>query len=413
MTLTLDELEKSRSELKTPLKPAKLGNNEDDYREYRDTYNEFSVLLSISREKLNKLEAIDSIGSPYKVVKKKFDHHQATLNAQVNKLEKSILSKLDGLSATWSKLASEDRGTFYKNAIHILDGINDESNVESALNALDKVYIDLSDDYAIKYSGILRALEHLGEGVNFDYAFSMAEEEKLYFEEKANQLQALAQLGISVEVLAHELEQQDALVTKGLNSLPHEIKSHPGFTLAMNAHKSLTSQIRFLSPLKLSGYQMRQEITGKDIQTHIHKFFRERFDRQRVNLIFGEGFLSISIKDLPSRIYPVFVNIINNALYWVCLNKEVERKIIIDLVEGEVVIANTGPPIDEDDADRLFDIFYSRRASGHGVGLYLCRQNLAVAHHKIRYSFENDIKLIEEGANFVLTFNGMKVINNE
>ena len=50
------------------------------------------------------------------------------------------------------------------------------------------------------------------------------------------------------------------------------------------------------------------------------------------------------------------------------------------------------------------------RANGHGVGLYLCRENLAVAHHKIWYSEpdEGDNYLIKDGANFVIQFNGVE-----
>ncbi|CND07018.1 Signal transduction histidine kinase involved in nitrogen fixation and metabolism regulation [Yersinia pseudotuberculosis] len=74
------------------------------------------------------------------------------------------------------------------------------------------------------------------------------------------------------------------------------------------------------------------------------------------------------------------------------------------------VIANSGPAIDEDDIPNLFELFYSRRANGHGVGLYLCRENLAVAHHKIWYSDVNNggPYLIHDGANFIIKFNGLE-----
>jgi signal transduction histidine kinase len=96
-------------------------------------------------------------------------------------------------------------------------------------------------------------------------------------------------------------------------------------------------------------------------------------------------------------------------MYWVCINNKETREIKIGLINDEIVIANSGPPVDRDDIPRLFEIFYSRRANGHGVGLYLCRENLSVAHHKIRYSDEGDIKLINDGANFVISFHNMEI----
>ncbi|WP_302685579.1 ATP-binding protein [Acinetobacter bereziniae] len=178
--------------------------------------------------------------------------------------------------------------------------------------------------------------------------------------------------------------------------------------ISKRSHKALTSQIRFLSPLKISGYQARETITGKNIEDHISQFYRDRFGRQRINFEVTETFRSIKISDLPSRIYPVFINLINNAMYWVTLVEE--RKIKIDLIDDLVVIANSGPKVDEDDVQRLFDLFYTKRANGRGVGLYLCRENLAVAHHKIWYAEQhNDDPLIfEEGANFIIKFNGLE-----
>jgi signal transduction histidine kinase len=404
----LQKFEAARSKLRTPTKPPKIGDHEDRYRSYRDMYSEYSAHVFRIKEALNKFSSELNKQSPVQTAKRLLDRNQGLLNAQVNRHLNSIESKAAGLLSTWTYEGKIDRSRYYQEALPIVEGVENGANLEISLNNLDSAYSSLSDTFTVKYEAVLRALDRLEQGINLDSAFSMAEEEKSYFENKAKNLQALAQLGISVEIMAHELEELDGMVTSGLNSLPRDIKSsHPGFKIAYDAHKALTQQIRFLSPLKLSGYQLRTEISGQDISRHIETFFRDRFIRQRVELKFGERFLKMSIKDLPSRIYPVFVNLINNALYWVCLSEY--RLIHIDIVEDEVIIANSGPPVDEDDIPQLFELFYSRRSNGHGVGLYLCRENLAVAHHKIRYSPSDDIQLISGGANFVITFNGMEI----
>jgi signal transduction histidine kinase len=404
---TLLELESERGELKTPIKPPKVNEKQEQpYREYRDIYSELSEIISSSNEKLNSLEIEIKSQTPSEQAKKNFNKKQGLLNGQVSKYENLINSKLEIITAKWRNQARDDRSTFHEQAIVILDNADNEETLEVSLNLIDSVYTNLADSFTIKYEAILRAFDRLEQGINLDSAFSMAEEEKAYFEDKAKKLQSLAQLGISVEVMAHELEQLDLLVTRGLNSLPTEVKKLPGYSTAFNAHKALTQQIRFLSPLKLSGYQVRQDITGEMIISHIKRFFRDRFDRQRVEMTFSESFKSISIRDLPSRIYPVFVNIINNALYWVSLSEE--RKIEISVIDDCVVIGNTGPKVDEDDIPRLFDLFYSRRSNGHGVGLHLCKENLAVAHHKIWYEQDESKMLFTNGANFVIEFNGME-----
>lgn len=404
----LSKLEVIRTEIKTPTKPPKLGIYEEKYREYRDKYNEFSAYVIQLKTIVNKMEAELNRLAPQQTAKKLFDKNQAILNSKLNKYLSLIEAKIDGLNSIWKKDISEDRSSYYSQAINIVEGAEDSSHLENALNNLDMIYLKLVETYTFKYDAILKTLEKISEGINLDSAFSIAEEERSDIEEKMRTINAVAQLGISVEILSHELEEIDSLVTRGLNSLPNDVKQHPGFQLAYNSHKALTSQIRFLSPLKISGYQTRQTITGKNIEAHIKQFYGDRFERQRINFEVTEAFRSLKISDLPSRIYPVFINLVNNAMYWVSLVED--RKIKIDLVNDLVVIANSGPKVDEDDVQRLFDLFYTKRANGRGVGLYLCRENLAVAHHKIWYAEQHndDPFIFEEGANFIIKFNGLE-----
>ena len=404
----LSKLEATRTEIKTPTKPPKLGIYEERFREYRDKYNEFSAYVIQLKTVVNKMESELNKLAPQQTAKKLFDKNQSVLNSKLNKYLSAIEAKIDALHSIWKKDISEDRSSYYSQAIRIVESVEESSHLENALNNLDIIYLELVETYTFKYDAILKTLEKISEGINLDSAFSIAEEERSDIEEKMRTINAVAQLGISVEILSHELEEIDSLVTRGLNSLPNDVKQHPGFQLAYNSHKALTSQIRFLSPLKISGYQTRQTITGKNIEAHINQFYGDRFERQRINFEVTEAFRSLKISDLPSRIYPVFINLVNNAMYWVSLVED--RKIKIDLVNDLVVIANSGPKVDEDDVQRLFDLFYTKRANGRGVGLYLCRENLAVAHHKIWYAekHNDDPFIFEEGANFIIKFNGLE-----
>lgn len=404
----LSKLEIIRTEIKTPTKPPKLGIYAERYREYRDKYNEFSAYVIHLKTIINKMESELNKIAPQQTAKRLFDKNQAILNSRLKRYLSLIESKVDEVISIWKKEISEDRSAYYSQAISLVERVEDYSHLENSLNNLDIIYLELIESYTFKYDAILKTLEKVSEGINLDSAFSIAEEERSDIEEKMRTINAVAQLGISVEILSHELEEIDLLVTRGLNSLPSDIKQHPGFKLAYDSHKALTSQIRFLSPLKISGYQTRQEITGKNIESHILQFYGDRFARQRINFEVTENFRSLKISDLPSRIYPVFINLINNAMYWVGLVEN--RQIKIDMVDDLVIIANSGPKVDEDDVQRLFELFYTKRANGRGVGLYLCRENLAVAHHKIWYAeqYNDDPLIFEEGANFIIKFNGLE-----
>lgn len=404
----IDKIESLRTELKVPIKPAKVRDSlEEQYRSYRDMFAELTELLQSCREKLNKVEAKGQYFSPIQSAEKKYKSSESSLIKQINSYVNNIENTLDRLGNVWLNQSREDKKAFEKQALSILDTVTETGDIASILNSIDAIYITLADEFSYKYDAFLQALDKLENGIDLDSAFIIAEEERANAEQEINQIRSLAQLGISFEVLAHELNAQDQAVTRSLKSMSSDAQNELGFKNAMKAHKQFTEYLRFLSPLKLSGYQSRDEITGTEILKNIDTFFRDRFERQNVELKVSSSFDNMVVVDVKSRIIPVFVNIVNNALYWVGLAEN--RKIEIDILDDLVVIANSGPPVDQDDIDRLFELFYSRRSSGNGVGLYLSRQNLAVAHHKIWYAQKEEEKLIKDGANFVIQFRGMEI----
>lgn len=404
----IDKIESLRTDLKVPNKPAKVNDTlEEQYRSYRDMFAELTELLQTCREKLNKIEAKGQYFSPIQSAENKYKSSESSLTKQINSYTNNIDNTFERLKNVWLNQSREDKKAFEKEALPILDAVTESSDVASVLNSIDAIYITLADEFSYKYDAFLQALDKLENGIDLDSAFLIAEEERANAEQEINQIRSLAQLGISFEVLAHELNAQDQSVTRSLKSMSSSAQSEIGFKNAMKAHKQFTEYLRFLSPLKLSGYQSRDDITGSEILKNIDTFFRDRFERQNVEFEVSPSFENMVVVDVKSRIIPVFVNIINNALYWVGLSED--RKIEIDIIDDLVVIANSGPPVDPDDIDRLFELFYSRRSSGNGVGLYLSRQNLSVAHHKIWYAQKEEEKLIKDGANFVIQFRGMEI----
>jgi signal transduction histidine kinase len=117
-------------------------------------------------------------------------------------------------------------------------------------------------------------------------------------------------------------------------------------------------------------------------------------------------FRAFRVYDQPSRLYPVFINLVNNSLYWVGV-KEPPRRILLSVSKAKVVVSDTGPGVDEDDIGSLFSLFFTRKLrGGRGVGLYLCRANLAAGGHKISYMRGPSGGPELPGANFIIEFRG-------
>ena len=117
-------------------------------------------------------------------------------------------------------------------------------------------------------------------------------------------------------------------------------------------------------------------------------------------------FSEFRVYDQPSRLYPVFINLVNNSLYWVGATQP-PRQILLSAKKSRVIVSDTGPGVDEDDVTSLFSLFFTRKfRGGRGVGLYLCRANLAAGGHKISYSRGPSAGPAFPGANFIIEFRG-------
>ncbi len=185
-------------------------------------------------------------------------------------------------------------------------------------------------------------------------------------------------------------------------------KQNIALNSVIQAHQSLSDSWRFLSPLKLAGEKVRAQITGDDIYRYVNDFFQKRLEQNQIIFEQTAAFKKISIYEQPAKIYPVFINLINNARYWVKESTEDQRTIVLDVKDGLVVIADNGPGVDIDDVNELFTLFFSRKQrGGRGVGLYLCKSNLASGGHKIFYQTNSEKKILS-GANFIINFKGIK-----
>ena len=113
--------------------------------------------------------------------------------------------------------------------------------------------------------------------------------------------------------------------------------------------------------------------------------------------------------DQQSRLFPVFINLLNNSIYWLASGDRAHRKVVFDAHGTDAIVSDNGPGVDPDDVERLFSLFFTRKMrGGRGVGLYLCRHNLAAGGHAIRY--ESDVEAMPQpGANFVITFRGAEL----
>lgn len=389
--------------------PRPLGTAEEDYREYRTSFDR-------SREQIEELQsrirdAIDRVkpAKPEELLSQQIQSKAGRISAKLKSWRKDIEAIQKNESGRVSDLIELQNKSLHKKSAPLLEKMRaGQIELSSALETLDRWSLEIEQDIEDTFPGYLAALELLSENIDLELLASQGIHDNDELRDQINRLNQLAQLGITVEILGHEMNSYDQMISSGLKGLKAQANSTAREQIQLG-YDGLSRQLEFLSPLKLSGQRNIKDISGQDIFEYLENFFRSILSERSIQLTASKEFLACSLVDQPSRIYPVFINLINNSIYWLVNSKTDQPQILLDLKSEQVVIADNGPGVDSVDQSNLFKMFFSRKVSGgRGIGLYLCRMNLLAGGHSIRYATAKDFDLLP-GANFVIQFRGLSL----
>jgi len=138
----------------------------------------------------------------------------------------------------------------------------------------------------------------------------------------------------------------------------------------------LDAYLTLFTPLQRRLYRQAIEISGSDIFKFLNNLFQERLKRHDITLEATVEFRRYKVSGYPSTFYPVFANLVDNALFWLS-DAPQPRVVRLDEKNGALLISNSGPHVPLRDRDSIFDIGFTRKPAGRGLGLYISRQVLA------------------------------------
>ena len=399
---SIERFKESFEEIELPTLPKGLGDREEEYREARDYLEEFEVTLpELEAQALATLQEVKK-SNPREIV----DEFRLK---ELNSMERQVKTQLRGISDKASKLVSiwetrlnQKLTSFNEDSDAVVEEVDED--VAWGIGEIQELAEQFSSMVVGHAVSVQRSIDLLLDGNDIDSALAISDEGEQHANDRIQQLMLLAQSGIAVELIGHELEEMAQETESNFKRMPDNCKSSTAYKRAFSGFASLVDRFRFLSPFSVASYRSRQEITGLDIAEFVNEFFARRFQISEVDFQVSKAFEKISFTDLPSRIYPVFVNLINNSLYWLKFSNK--KKIRLDAKDGLVIVADSGPGVDRDDIESLFNMFFTKRPQGRGIGLYLAKSNLAVARHQIRYATDKDPTALS-GANFIIEFKGV------
>jgi sensor histidine kinase regulating citrate/malate metabolism len=109
----------------------------------------------------------------------------------------------------------------------------------------------------------------------------------------------------------------------------------------------------------------------------------------QIEIQISQSFEQLRLTGFPSTFYPVFINLIDNAVHWVASTGE-PGWIRLDVHSEVITVSDSGPGILARDAETIFEYGFSRKIGGRGIGLYIARQVLRSAGYDIRLRYPNE-----------------------
>lgn len=403
------DLKTQRSEINLGNPPKNLGALESSYKHFKSSSNSANELISrISASISVALEAAKP-ASARDAAYSELNRNAARLHSRLRKWSAEAKDILNNEVKRVSDLVDDRNKAYHVKALPLLEDLElGRTNLPKTLELLALTRETLDKEYSSIFDPYISTLRSLQEQVDIENLVNFTLGESAELRGDLDRLNSLAQLGIAVEIIGHELEGLEGEVTRGLKSLPLSVKGSSAFQSIQTAHQTLVDKLKFLAPLKLSGERNKVWISGKKIQEYIEAFLGESLQTRGISIEFSPAFLGFSVHEQATRIYPVFINLINNSAYWVEQTPTGSKKILIDIIGGKVSISDSGPGIEDEDQRHLFSLFFTRKIrGGRGVGLYLCRANLAAGAHTIEYATDAKYKKLN-GANFLIDFKGAK-----
>lgn len=196
-------------------------------------------------------------------------------------------------------------------------------------------------------------------------------EEALTFSER------LASLGSGIELVYHEMAQpiSNLRTTKSSLDLKKEKIKNDIKEAFLDDIQILDSSTDALSALRNSlkpaiGRSRRKKFKPYGIFKKVCSLFTKDFKNNSISIKVDSKSDSYEIKDYQYPFWIAFLNIINNAVYWI-QKSEKSAEIRFQIKDEKIIVSNTGPLINEDIMDDIFEYGVTARTEKNATGLGL------------------------------------------
>ncbi len=372
--------------------------------QFEDKLNSFIDQVNPRREHLNKL-ALEKLGiRDLKIdFTKKYNSLIASLEKSLNENKKQLNEKFDFLKNEYNERAKRIFETLTENKEKLINIIITKEQVNQFTEEIEKKFKTILEETDKTLFPLVEHIKRLSFDIDEEQLQGAYRAQYDQMKYQWEQTRDTAQLGIAVEIIDHEFNQLYAKINhnlKILNSL-NDFKSIKEYKSVEMHFRQLEDKYALLSPLYRISGAMKKDVSCNSVYKYLLEFFENQISEYHIRFEVTESFKQHEVKIKEPVIHTVFINIINNAIYWM-RNKE-SRIIKLDYKNDtqEIIIANSGEKIPEYRLSKIFELFYSQRPVGRGIGLYLSKQSLNDAGLDIYATNDINYNLLN-GACFVI-----------
>jgi signal transduction histidine kinase len=308
---------------------------------------------------------------------------------QAKKAAGEIAQKVRGLTQDLMERLENSVRDAQSNLTTLGDDILSDSELISTINKVEAPIIAEKDYATGLLESIISQLENIfwekddtGKIVTNQNIADSLEEEIGELRKKAQSDAELIQLGLAVNIVHHEFANAVKALRGSIRNLRDKATMDKTLQVTYNNLRTnfshLDHYLSLLTPFSRRIVHEKENIATEDIFLFMLDVFKGRLQRHGIECRRTGRFAQSQVLSYRSILYPVFANLVDNAIHWLKQKAdEIPKAIRLHMDEGGAFyVSNNGPAIPIQDWERIFELGFSRKPSGRGMGLPISRDVL-------------------------------------
>ncbi len=331
------------------------------------------------RERVNEL-----VEEEKKSLNRTISNYRNELKDDVSKIDSVIKDKARAKSNEYTQALAEVMTAINSTAI---DTYSPEESMEM-ISSWEKKLEEINEQTESYFTKLRETVDIVLNDIKEDGSNSIdiltaLENENEQVKESLNQYYEFAQLGMSLGIIQHEFSSTARNVRNSIRSLKPWADRNPKlgglYNNISHSFEHLDGYLKMFTPLNRRLYRSKIDLSGKEIDSYLRDIFDDRLKRHDIKMISTKEFIVKTTRVFPSSFLPVFINVVDNAIYWLNTQLESENQdklIKLDVKDDQLLISNNGPAVALIDRDRIFEFTFSRKSNGRGMGLFISKESL-------------------------------------